>query len=85
MTNPITSSDNQIYALKHVKNVGVKLQIARTTQDVDVMKVVLDKGSTREIIHLAKNTNLPDDIVQAIIDKDINLATKALVSRRENE
>lgn len=85
MVTPITSADTQIYAIKKSKNVRVKLNVAKTTEDEQVMKEILSTGSNREIVALASNPNLTEDIEIGIIDKNIPTATNALISRTDGK
>jgi len=81
----ITSAKTQLYALKNLDNVRVKLDIARTTEDVSVMKEIIDDGTTRELVALATNPNLTSEIERELVDlsKENARISKALFSRSE--
>lgn len=80
----ITGANTQIYALKNTENIRVKVALARTTEDEAVMAEILKSGTRREIIELAGNKNLTEDLSKAIIDKNIPQATQKLVTRRDD-
>ena len=83
----ITSAKTQLYALNNLNNTRVRVNIAKTTEDLSVMKEIINDGATRELVALASNPNLTGEIERELVDlsKENARIAKALFNRNEKE
>jgi len=76
----ITSIGTQQYVLQ-TGSMRNRLQIASTTQDVELQKELLESKSIRLLIALASNPDLDPEIEQALVEKKNTQITNTLLNR----
>jgi len=77
-----TSPQIQMRALDK-STTRVKLNLARTTDSLEVQKAIMKEGEIRVLLALATNKNLYTEIEENLVDIGNSRITEALLSRTE--
>jgi hypothetical protein len=80
----VTSPNTQIKFLE-MSNVRAQIMVAKTTESVEVMEKIINKGDPRLLVALASNINLPVEIEEQLaeLSQKHPAIGKALLSRNE--